>query len=64
MGTLRYASAGPERLYDAIEERYFITERLAAERTKQALEQVLNCATAVQQSIDIALLSRGSKLDE
>ena len=39
MGTLRYASAGPDRLYDAIEERYFITECCAVEKLNEALER-------------------------
>lgn len=38
MGVLRYASAGPDRLWDAVEERYFITEKLAVERMNDKLE--------------------------
>ena len=38
MGNLRYASVGPDRLWDAIEERYFITEKLAVEKMNEALE--------------------------
>jgi hypothetical protein len=39
MGTLRYASAGPDRLWGAIEDRYFITEKVAAEKMNEALEK-------------------------
>lgn len=39
MSNLRYASCSPDRLYDSIEERYFITEKLAVEKLNVAVER-------------------------
>lgn len=39
MGNLRYASVRSDRLYDSVEDRYFITEKLAVEKMNEALER-------------------------
>ena len=46
MGVLRYASAGPDRLWDAIEERYFITEKRAVEKMNEKLERAARLVEA------------------
>lgn len=51
MPNLRYASASPDRLYDSIEDRYFITEKLAVEKMNEALERA---AKIVESSLDEA----------
>jgi len=46
MSNLRYASANADgtRLYDSVEDRYFITERLAVEKLNLALERAAKVA--------------------
>lgn len=56
MGTLRYASASSDgtRLWDAIEERYFITEKKAVENLNAKLELA---AEMVEQQEQVAAVS-------
>ena len=49
MGNLRYASVGSDRLWDAIEERYFITEKLAVEKMNEALERAARMVDAAME---------------
>jgi hypothetical protein len=53
MPNLRYASAGPDRLYDSIDDRYFIAERLAVEKLNEALERAATIVD-VSNTVDYA----------
>ena len=61
MGNLRYASVGPDRLWDAIEERYFITEKLAVEKMNEALEWAAVMADSTSNENSVAKRIRALK---
>lgn len=52
MPNLRYAEAGPDRLYDSIMERYFITEKSAVTKMNYKLEMIARAIEADERGED------------